>query len=185
MRRLAVLDALLDLLNVIFYMPIGDEDVGTTVQVVIKEEAGEAQREQAGVADFRTRRLIHKKAIALIVIERHHLVGEIRDDDAWASRPIIVPGIHSHACTCNAIFTEGDPCLHTLFRKGTVVVVDVELVGLRIVGQQQVGPAISIGIKRCYAQSFGSWIIQSGFTGHIFKLAAALVVPEPGGYSRI
>src|SRR5262245_6282707 len=118
MRRLAVLDTLLDFLDVILYMSIGDEDVGATVQVIIKEEAGEAQREQAGVADFGTRRLIYKQAIALIVIERHHLVGEIRNDDAGTSRPVIVSGIHAHARTRNAIFPEGDPCLHTLFRKG-------------------------------------------------------------------
>src|SRR5262249_46913262 len=103
MRRLSVLDTLLDFLNVILYMAIGDEDIRAAVQVIIKEEAGKAEREQAGVADFGTRRLIYKQAIALIVIERHHLVGEIRNDYAGTSRPVIVSGIHSHACTRYAI----------------------------------------------------------------------------------
>src|SRR5215510_10015821 len=107
MRRLSILDALLDFLDVILYVAIGDENIGASVEIIIKEEAGEAQREQAGVADFGTGRLIHKQAIALIVIERHHLVGEIRDDDAGTSRPVIVSGIHAHACTRYAIFTEG------------------------------------------------------------------------------
>src|SRR5947207_12834372 len=81
-RRLAVFDALLYSFDITIEVAIGDEDIGPAVEVVVEEETSESQSEQGSMAHGRARRLIHKQSVALVMVERHHLVGEIADDDA-------------------------------------------------------------------------------------------------------
>ena len=50
MRRLGITHAILHPLDGIFDMPIGDVHVGPAIQIVIKEKAAEAKREQTGAA---------------------------------------------------------------------------------------------------------------------------------------
>src|SRR6185312_11961264 len=51
-RRLAILDALLNLFNIVFNVAIGDKDIGPPVEVIIEKEAGKAQRKQAGLPNL-------------------------------------------------------------------------------------------------------------------------------------
>src|SRR5205807_7579457 len=122
-------------------------------------------------------RLIHEQSIALVVIQGHHLVSEVGDDDAWTSGMVIISGIYSHSGARNAIFTESDPRLHAFFSECAIAVVHEELVGLCIVGQQQIWPAIIVVIENRDAKRFGSSIVEAGFFGYIFELAIAKVVP--------
>ena len=57
-----------------FEMPVGDKDVEPAVQIVIEKETAEAECEQAGPADSRTRRLVDKQAVAFVMIEGEHLI---------------------------------------------------------------------------------------------------------------
>ncbi len=88
------------------------------------------------------------------MIQRHHLVGEIRNNDAGASGVIIVSRIHAHACARDAIFIERDSGRHAPFGKRPVLIVDVELVRLGVIGEQEIGPAIAVVIERGHAESF-------------------------------
>src|SRR5205085_12570124 len=118
MRWLAIFNALLDLLDIVFYVAVGDKNVRPTIEIVIEEKAGEAQREQAGTSNFRTGRFIHKQAVTFSVIERHHLVGEIGNDEAGTSRMIVVTGIDAHAGARDSIFAKGNAGLHPALGEG-------------------------------------------------------------------
>ncbi len=80
---LSVLDSVLNMFDSAFQMTVGNENVEPAVQVEIEKETPETESQQAGAADSRTRRLIDKEAITLVMIEGKHLVGEVRDQNAW------------------------------------------------------------------------------------------------------
>src|SRR4029077_19751464 len=133
-RRLGVGNAFLYPLDLIFDVAVGDEDVGPPVVIVVEEEAAEAERDQSGASDFRLRSFVDEQAIAFVVIKRDHLVGKVADDDAGVAATVVVGGVDAHAGARNSIFAESYAGRHTAFLEGAVFLVEVELVGLGIVG---------------------------------------------------
>src|SRR5215831_3516062 len=108
MRRLGIAHALLNLFDLVFDVTVGDENVQPAIIVVIEKEASESESHQCCPADFGSRGFVYKQTVTLIVIEREHLVGKVRDDDAGMSGAVIVGGINSHSCASHAVFTESD-----------------------------------------------------------------------------
>ena len=88
--------------------PSATQNIEPAIVVVVEKETAEAERDQAGAADLRTRGFIDKQAVAFVVVEREHLVGEIGDDDAGVARAVVVGGIHAHAGAGDAVFAECD-----------------------------------------------------------------------------
>ena len=81
------------------------------------------------------------------MIERKHLVGKIRNDQAGAARAVVIDGINAHAGAGNAIFAEGDAGGNRALFEGSVLLIQVELVGLRVVRDQDVRPSIVVVIE--------------------------------------
>src|SRR5579883_1231472 len=113
MRWLAVPDTLLDALDVVLNMAVGHEDVLPSVVIVVEEETREAQCEQAIAAHLGTGRLIHEQALPFIVVEGHHLIGEVANDDARPARAIVIGGINAHAGTRDTILAIGNSRLRS------------------------------------------------------------------------
>src|SRR5712664_3645883 len=108
MRRFSVADALLHAFDLVFDMAVGHEDVGPAVVVVVEEKAAEAEGDEGGASDFGLRGFIDEQAVAFVVIERDHLVGEVADDDAGVSAAVVVGGVGAYAGAGSAVLTEGD-----------------------------------------------------------------------------
>src|SRR5712671_8164325 len=178
MRRLGVAHAFLHSFDLIFNMPIGDEDIRPAIIVIIEKKASEAQRDQSGPSNFGLRGLVHKKSAAFIVVERHHLVGEVADDDAGMAAAVVVGGVHAHAGARHAIFAESYTSGDSALFEGAIFFIEVEFVGLSVIGNQDVGPAVTVVIEDGDAQAFRSGIAEPGFLGDIFKFAATQVVPQ-------
>ena len=85
------------------------------------------------------RRDIHKKTVALVVVERKHLVGKICDDHARPAGAIVIRGIDAHAGAGHSIFAERDARRHGALFEGAVLLIHVQLVRLRIVGDRMSG----------------------------------------------
>src|SRR5262249_35452776 len=69
--RLAIRDSLLDTLNSVVDVAVGDKDVRPAVQIVVKEKTGEAKGQERSPADCRARSFVYKQAFPLVVIQRH------------------------------------------------------------------------------------------------------------------
>src|ERR1700674_6105028 len=145
-RRLRIAYPLLHALDFVLDVSVGHENIGPAVVVVVKKETAEAQSHQGRAPDLRLRRLIHKEAVALIVVERKHLVGKVGDDKTGTAGPIIVGSVHAHASAGHAVFAECDSSRNSFFLKRPVVLVEVKLIRLGVIGQQDIGPAISVVI---------------------------------------
>ena len=154
MWRLGVADALLHGFDLVFNVAVGDEDVLPSVVVVVEEEAAEAERDQRCAADVGVRSFVHEQAVAFVVVEREHLVGEIGDDQAGAAGAVVIGGVDAHAGARDAIFAEGDSGGNSALFEGAVLLIQVKLVGLRVVGDQDVGPSIVVVIENGDAQAF-------------------------------
>ena len=69
--------------------------------------------------------------------------------------------------------------------EGAVAQVAIELVGLRVVGDQQVGPAVAIVIQQGHAQRFRRAVEDAALRRDIFERAVAAVAEEPAGFAVI
>src|ERR1019366_3499410 len=91
---------------------------------------------------------------------------------------IVIAGVRAHGSTRDSVFSEGDARGYGLFGKGTVLVVAVELVGLRVVGDEEVGPAVAVVVEEGDAQGLTGGVSEAGPLGDIFELAVAQIVVE-------
>src|SRR5258707_208932 len=180
-RRHGVFHVGLDALDVAVNVSVGDEDVGPPVEIVVEEKAAETEGEQGRAADVGTRGFVDEEAFAFIVVERNHLIGKIGDEDAGRAGVIVIGGVNAHAGAGYAVFTEGDTGDDGFFGEGAVAIVAIELVGLGVVGEEKIGPAVVVVINDGDAESFGSEIRETGFFGDVFESAVAAIVPEADG----
>src|SRR5579871_983813 len=113
MRRLRVAHALLYTFAFVFDVAVGDEDVGPAVVVVVEEEAGEAESDQGVASDFGLRSLVDEQAVALVVVEGDHLVGEVADQNARMTAAVVVGGVGAHAGAGHAVLAEANAAGNT------------------------------------------------------------------------
>src|SRR6266568_9368595 len=179
MRRLSVTHALLYFFNLVFNVAVRDENIGPAIVVVIEEEAAEAERYQRGTTDFGAGCFVHKQAVAFVVIKREHLIGKVSNDQACTAGAVVVGSINAHAGASDTIFAEGDASGNSFFFKGSIVFVQIELVGLGIVGEHDVGPAVAVVIENGDAKSLRSVVKKVSFLSGVFKLSVAEIVPQP------
>jgi len=87
------------------------------------------------------------------VVEREHLVGKICNDQAGAAGAVIIGGINAHAGAGNTVFAEGNAGGNGALFERAVLFIEVELVGLRVVGDQEVGPSIVVVVENGNAET--------------------------------
>ena len=80
-RRLRIGDLRLDLVDVVRDMPVRGKDIEPAVEIRVEEEARERQRQQRRLPDRGRWGFVDEQAIPLVLVERHHLVREVADDD--------------------------------------------------------------------------------------------------------
>ena len=91
---------------------------------------------------------------------------------------IVVGSVSAHAGAGNAIFAEADTGSHAAFFERAVLFIHVKFVGLRVVGDDDVRPAVVVVIENCNSEALGRRIAQACFLRRIFKFAVAKVVPQ-------
>ena len=178
MRRLGVAHTLLHSLDFVFNVAVGDEDVGPAVVVVIEEEAAEAERHQGVAADLGLWGFVDEEAVALVVVERDHLVGEIADNQAGMAAAVVVGSVGAHAGAGNAVFAEADSCSDSALFECAVFLIHIQLVGLRIVGDQDFRPSVDVRIEDGDPEALRRRVSESSFLSGVFEFSSAKVVPE-------
>src|SRR5215472_11732202 len=98
---------------------------------------------------------------------------------------VVISGVSTHPGARHSILAEADPGGDSLLLEGPVSFVHVKFVRLGVVGDQDVRPAIAIGVKNRDAQALRGGILESGLPGGIFEFAATQVVPQAKGGSLV
>jgi hypothetical protein len=98
---------------------------------------------------------------------------------------IVVGGVNAHAGAGYAVFTEGDSSDDGFFGESAVAIVAIELVGLGVVGEEEIGPAVIVVVNDGDTESFGGGIAEAGFVGDVLEGAVAAIVPEADGRALV
>src|ERR1700737_2162857 len=98
---------------------------------------------------------------------------------------VVICGVHTHACTGNAVFAESDSGDDRFFGKCSVAVVAIKLVRLSIIRKQKIGPAVIVVIEHGDTESFRSGVAETGSLRQVFKGAVAAIMPETNGSSFV
>ena len=175
---LRVGDLRLDAVDVVGDVPVGGEDVEQAVVVGIEEEAREGQRQQRLASEARRRRIVDEQPVALVAIERQHLVGEVADQQSRAPGAVEVGRVHAHAGARHARFVEGHAGGDRLVHERALAGVAIEPVRLRVVGHEHVEPAVGVVVEQADAEALAGGIVQAGLRGHVLERAVAEVAEQ-------
>ncbi len=93
------------------------------------------------------------------------------------SAAVVISSIGAHTGARHSVFAERYTGRNSSLFKRSIFFVQIKLVGLRVVGNQNVRPAIRVVIENGDAQAFRSRVAEAGFLGCIFELSAAKVMP--------
>jgi hypothetical protein len=119
------------------------------------------------------------------MVEAQHLVIEIGYYQAWHARVVIVARVHAHTRPRLSILAERQPRVHRNLVKRSVARIAVELIGLRVIGDKQVGPAIQVIVEHRHPQRLRAGVEQSRLGCDILESAAAQIAKQPAGGAAV
>src|SRR5271157_1296522 len=92
---------------------------------------------------------------------------------------VVIGGVHAHACARDAVLAEADAGGNSALLERSIALIQVKLVGLGIIGHQNVGPAVAVVVENRDAQALRSRVSEPSFLGCIFELSTTQVMPQP------
>ncbi len=185
MRRLRVADVSANVAHRLVDVAVGDDEIEQAVEIGIDEGASESERIARCDADARCGGDVVVYAGLRRAIQADHLVVEIRDGDSRAAGILEVSDIHAHACACFAVGAKGESRFDGHILEFSVAEIAIQLVGLCVVGDEQVGPTVVVEIEHRHAERFGIAVENAAACRDVFKRAVAAIVKEPGCVAAI
>ena len=127
----------------------------------------------------RPRRHVGVLAAADRLVEPEHLPGEVRDHDRGLAGVVDVGRVDAHAGARPALLAEREPGLQTELGEGAVAVVAIQLVRLRVVGDEHVRPRVEVVVEQRDAERLRGRVEQTRLRRHVLERAVALVAEQP------
>lgn len=180
MGHLGVADAAADVADGVVDVAVHHHEVGPAVEIEIAEQATKAQTIARGDTEAEGHGAIDE-ARAIPLIEAEHFVIEVGDGDGGAAAAAEIDDVDAHAGAGLAVLREGDAEADGGLGECVVAVVAVELVGLGVVGDEEVEPAVVVEVDDGGAEGFGGRIEEAAGGGGVFKGAVAAIAEEPTG----
>src|SRR5262249_10790685 len=91
---------------------------------------------------------------------------------------VVISGIGSHSAAGDAILAECDTRRDTFLAEGPVAVVPVEFVGLRVIGDEEIGPTVVVVIEHGDTERFAGRVAYSGLCADILEPASTEIVVQ-------
>src|SRR5262249_3164620 len=108
-------------------------------------------------------------------------VIEIGDRDSLAAGVLEIADIYAHSGASFAVGAEGDSRLDAHVPERPIALIAIKLVGLSVVGDQEVGPAVLVVIEHGHTQRFRAAVKNPGRCCDIFKSAIPPIMKQPAG----
>src|SRR5580658_8271450 len=124
-------------------------------------------------------------AFAASPVEADHLVVEVRDSHAGCAGIFEIGNVHAHTRASLALAAEGESSFYRGVFERAVALIAIELVGLGVVGDEQIRPAVVILIEKRNPQRFGAAVENSTYGRHVLEGSIAAVVKQPAGLAAI
>src|ERR1700722_1244199 len=184
LRRLGIPDVAPNIAHGFINVAVRDCEVEPAIQVNVKKRAAKAQAISRGHAHSGLRRDILETP-AVGAIESDHFIIEVGNGDSGHAVILEIGGVDPHAGASLAFAAEGESGFYCRVFEGAIVLVAVKLVGLRVVGHEHIGPAITVTVEQSYAQRFRTAVEDSAGRGDVFKCSVAAIVKQPARGSAI
>ena len=136
MRRLRVSHVAVNPSYGLIDVAIHGNQIEAPVQVDIEKRAAKAEAGARRLAHSAILRRVLVNAFAAEAVQRHHFVIEVGDGDALGAGVVEVGGVHAHTGARFTVVAERDSRPHADIFKRAVSQIAVQLVGLRVVGDQ-------------------------------------------------
>ena len=183
-RRLRVADVAADVADGLVDVAVGDDEIEGAVQIDVGEGAAEAERVARGRPDAGARRdvFVHARPVARyrpiislskFVIARPGLPGAVE-----------VAGVDAHAGARLAFGAERQPGFDGDVLERAVAQVAIELVRLRVVGDEQIGPAVLVVVEHRDAQRLRARVEDAARRRDVFERAVAAIAEQPAACRR-
>ena len=88
------------------------------------------------------------------MIKGEHLVGEVANEQTLPSLVAVITGVDPHGSACHTSLRVGNPGKHPYVGERTIFVVAKEIVGLCVVGNGEVEPAIIVVVADGDTETF-------------------------------
>src|SRR6266702_1600060 len=154
LRRLRVADVPTDVSHGFVNVAIDNCQIQSAIQVDIEEQAAETEGVPGGRPDARKNGHVVENSGSACAIETDHFVVEVGDGDAGPAGIFEVSDINAHPGACFSLGTERQASSDRDILELAVPQIAVELVGLRVVGDEQVRPAVLVVVEHRHAQRF-------------------------------
>ena len=130
--------------DVVEDVAVDDEQVAPAVVVEIEKARAESTVQEIRLADAGRDRVVGERAVAIVAIEAIEFVIEMADEEIGQAVVGDVGGVGAHAGFGAAFFAEACAGGVTGVFEGAVAFIDVEKIALRVVGDEDVGPAVVV-----------------------------------------
>ena len=157
---------------------VDKQQVFQPVVVVVEEARAPGEEWDRRGTDARRPCGFRKSAIVLVSIERGGLAVEVADGNVEPAVVVVVGEVHSHPGPLATVLVDGDAGGERDFLKGPVAAVAIELVGLCVVGHQQVGPAVVVVVAPDGAKASVIHGVDARARGDVGEDAVPVVVIE-------
>src|SRR6185437_12978269 len=185
-KRLAVVDGIgINLLNEIVGMAVGNHEIKIAVVVVVEELEPPAAHEFAGGGNSGFTSDVVERLIMFVAVERVELMIEVGDEHVHEAILVEISGVDSHAGPSLAAFAERDTgCESDLLEVLPLLILEQEI-GLGIVGDEQVHPAIIIYVGGDHRPTFAGIVGYAKSLTHVSECSVAVVMKKAAGCRRI
>src|SRR6266851_3032156 len=151
---LGVTDVAANVANGIVDVAVGNNQIQAAVQIEIGETAAEAQSYFGRSADPGRERHVIELSGGRRTVQSNHFIVEVGDGDSGAARIFEVADIDAHACAGLSVGAESEACFNGGIFEFSVAQIAIEFVGLSVVGDEKIGPAILIEVEHGNAERF-------------------------------
>src|SRR6266404_1495431 len=185
MGRLRVADVAANVANRVIDVAVGNDKIESAIEIEIGEAAAKAESCFRGAADTGCNGDVVELSGGRRTVQSDHLVVEISDGDAGAAGIFEVTDIHAHAGTRFAVGAEGQTRFNGHVLEFSVAQIAIKLVGLSVVGNEKIGPAILIEIEHGNTERFRTGVKDSAGGSNIFERSVAAIAEKPAGFSAV
>ena len=184
LRRLRVADIAANIAHGFVDVPVGDGEVEPAIEIDVEERAAEAQAISRCDAHAGLRRDIFE---ALAAPRYRPIISLSKFVIATPGMPELSKSATSTPIPARALpsLLKASPASTADVLECSVALVAVELVGLRVVGDEQIGPAVAVIVEQRDAERLRTAVENSAARGDIFKRSIAAIVKQPAGRSAI
>jgi hypothetical protein len=113
------------------------------------------------------------------VVEAEHLVREVPDQERGPAAAAVVGRVRAHPRAGDARLAEGDTRGHADVAEAAVAAIAIELVRLRVVGDEQVGPGVGVVVDEGEAERLGARVLEPRLLRGVLEDAAREAAVEP------